>query len=740
MDANQQPDEKELEKSFSGELSDEELLKIAHRRFKIADEAWSEIRQEAKDDLKFSVGEQWPDEIKYSRDEDNRPCLTINRLPQFIHQVTNDMRQNRQAMKVSPTDDVGTPEIAKVMQGMLRHIEYSSNADTAYDTAGDSAVRCGFGFFRLVTKYCGPISFDQDIRVQRIRNRFNAMLDPSFQEPDGSDANWGFVFDNVAKDEFKNEHPGSNLSEMDSWGSVSASSNGWMTSDTVRIAEYYYKAYRSAWIVQLKNPDGDIVTMEESKVPLALLKDVIKGQRRKTMIPEIRWAKINGVEVLEKTTLPGSGKWIPIIPVLGDEVDIDGEIKLEGIVRHAKDPQRMYNYMRSSQIETIALAPKAPYVGVEGQFEGHESEWESANVRNHAYLEYKSTTLDGGQAAPPPTRSVYEPPVQAISNACQQAADEMKATTGIYDESLGNRSNAISGVAVARRTTQSATANFHFMDNLSKSIRHAGRISIDWIPDVYDTKRAVRILHPDGTDEVVTINAQFNHNGKSVNYNMSCGEYDVTTSAGPSFETKRQEAVQSIMDLMKLIPPEMAQAAAPQLVKNMDWDGADKIADLLQKMLPPQLQDAAQGQQVPPQVQAMLSGLQQQNQMLIQHLNIATQEIKTKKFDLESKERIAVMGFQTDIAIEHARLRAKGADKILDTEMENIDRHLDLLSQQSQADQAAMDQINQNGPQGAGAAGASPNGQSNQGQASGGQSAMPARPNVQPSTGGSLPG
>ena len=738
MQANQEPDEKELQKSFSGELSDDELLKIAHRRFKIADESWSEIREEAKDDLKFSVGEQWPDEIKNARDQDQRPCVTINRLPQFLHQITNDMRQNRQAMKVSPTDDVGTKETAKVIQGMLRHIEYSSNADTAYDTAGDSAARCGFGFFRLVTKYCGPISFDQDICVQRIRNRFNAMLDPSFQEPDGSDANWGFVFDEVAKDEFKNQYPEAQLSQMEEWGSVSSSSNGWMTADTTRVAEYYYKTYRSAWIVQLKNPDGDIVTMEESKVPAALLQDVIKGQRRKTLIPEIRWAKINGVEVLEKTVLPGSGKWIPIIPVLGDEIDVDGKIKLEGIVRHAKDAQRLYNYMRSAQIETIALAPKAPYVGVEGQFEGHESEWESANTRNHAYLEYKPTTLDGGQQAPPPTRSTYEPPVQAISAACQQAADEMKATTGIYDESLGNRSNAISGVAVERRNSQSQTANFHFMDNLSKSIRHAGRISVDWIPDVYDTKRAVRILHPDGTEEVVTINAIFEHNKKIVNYDMSCGNYDVTMSAGPSFETKRQEAVRSIMDLMKLIPPEMAQAAAPQLVKNMDWDGADKISDLLQKMLPPQLQDAANGQQIPPQVQQMLSQLQQQNQMLIQHLNIATDEIKTKKFDLESKERIAVMGYQTDIAIEHARLRAKGADKILDTEMENIDRHLDLLSQQQQQDNQISQTIN---PQGAGAQGASPSGPNvpNQGQPGGGN-ASPARPNVQPSTGGVPPG
>jgi hypothetical protein len=675
---NEIPDDNESIESYSADLSDEELLEVAHRRFKIAEEAWAEIRKDALDDIKFSVGEQWPDEIKIARDQDKRPCLTINFLPQYIHQITNDMRQNRQAMKVSPTDDQATKETAKVLQGLLRHIEYASNADTAYDTAGDSAVRGGFGFYRIVTAYTDPLSFDQEIQIKRVRNRFSILIDPSFQEPDGSDSNWGFAFDDVEKDDFKNEYPGAQMSGMDDWASAGNLRQEWISKDTCRVAEYYYKVYREAWIVQVKTPSGDLATIEESKVPEALLKDVVPNQRRKTRIPEIHWAKINGIEVLDKTVLPGSGKWIPIIPVLGDEVDVDGTVKLEGIVRHAKDPQRMSNYWKSAQTETIALAPRAPWIGAEGQFEGHEPEWAVANTRNLSYLEYKPTLLDNQQAAPPPSRNAYEPPVQAISGAATQAANDIKATTGIYDESLGNRSNAISGVAVQRRNTQSQTANFHFADNLSKSIRHGGRIIVDWAPGIYDTKRSVRILHPDSTEEIVTINSMFDHNGKKVNYDFSVGQYDVTLSSGPSFETKRQEAVQSIMDLMKTLPPQVSQSIADVLVENMDWSGADKVADRLKKQLPPGLQDNQANAQVPPQIQAAMQQLQQQNQMLQQHVNAATQEINTKKFELESKERIALMGFQTDIAIEHARQRAKSADKILDTEMANIDRHIDL--------------------------------------------------------------
>jgi hypothetical protein len=394
--------------------NDEDILKTAKSRFQLAVEAESEIRPLALDDLKFSAGEQWPEDVKQSRELDRRPCLTINRLPQSIHQLTNDQRQNRPSIKVSPIDDKADIDTAKIYQGIIRHIEYSSDADTAYDKAFESAVRGGFGYFRIVTEYCDPMSFNQDIKIKQIRNPFTVYLDPNYQKPDGSDANWGFIVEDIPHDEYKAQYPKSKLASMEDWQSVGDQQAYWASSTTYRIAEYFYKEVTETKLLLLS--DKSVITEKEMKDELASgmwPEGLTVVAERMSMLPSIKWCKLNGVEVLEKTDW--LGRWIPIIPVLGEELDIDGKRILSGITRHAKDPQRMYNYWASAETETIALAPRAPFIGVEGQFEGHEAEWRTANVRNHAFLQYKPKSL-GGVLAPPPQRNAYEPPVQAITH------------------------------------------------------------------------------------------------------------------------------------------------------------------------------------------------------------------------------------------------------------------------------------------------------------------------------------
>ena len=655
------------------ESSDDAILKLAHKRYDIAVEATTKIHQSALEDIQFSAGEQWPDNVKREREQDVRPCLTINRIPQFIRQITNDQKQNRPSIKVSPIDDKADVETARILQGMIRHIENSSDADTAYDMAFDSAVRGGFGYFRIITDYVSPLSFDQEIRFKMIRNRFSIQLDPSYKQPDGSDANWGFEVVDMTKDEFKAQFPNAKMSRMDDWDAIGNSVPGWATKDGCRVAEYFYKELKEFTLCLL----SDKTIYRKDQLPPILPTGVTVVKERQSVEVKVKWCKINATEILEMTDW--DSKWIPIIPVLGEMIDDGTELKLEGVVRYAKDPQRMYNYFASSETETIALAPRTPWVGVEWSFEGFEGQWKTANTRNHAFLQYKAKTI-GGQPAPPPTRNTFEPPIQAISAARALSVEDLKGTTGIYDDALGKQSNADSGIAIKRRTTQSQTSNFHFVDNLTKSLRHAGRICIDLIPNVYDTARAQRILGDDGTEEVVWINALFEKDGKKVTYDLGAGEYDVTISTGPSYETKRQEAVASIIDLTKSYP-QMAQIAGDILVRNMDWQGSAEIADRLKKMLPPGVadDDKAQHQQLPAQVTAQM---QQQNQMiqqLSQELQAATMEIKTKKFELESKERIAFAQLQMDASITMAKLGSKSGEFLMDHEVGQIDRRLSMI-------------------------------------------------------------
>jgi hypothetical protein len=650
--------------------SDEDVLDLARKRFQSAEEAEREIRTLGLEDLKFSVGEQWPDDLRRKRELEKRPCLTINRLSHSIRQVVNEQLKNPISSKVSPVDDKADIETAKIYNGMLRHIQYASDASTAYGTAFNFAARASFGYFRLLTEYCDPFSFDQEIRIARIRNPFTVYLDPNYQQPDGSDANWGFIFEDISKEEYDEKYPDSKLASMDDWLSIGDSRSEWITKDTIRVAEYFSKETKEITIVQLA--DGQVV----DKALLQGDEQIIN--ERKSYVSVIKWRLINGVEVLEEKILPGSGKWIPIIPVLGEEICFEGKRILEGVVRHAKDSQRMYNYWATAETETIALAPKAPFIGVEGQFEGHESKWRSANTENYPYLEYKAKTI-GGQIAPPPQRNVIEPPVMAITQARMQASEDLKATTGIYDAALGARSNETSGVAIKNRAVQAQTSNYHLVDNLSKSVRHCGRISIDWMPYVYDGARAVRILGEDGAEEIIRINQEFERKGEIVNYDLSRGKYDVTVSVGPSYESKRQEAVDAMLEFTRSMPGQAA-VIADLLVKNMDWPGAQEFAERLRKTLPPEFQSDGEKKSIPPEIKSQFDQMGQMIEALTGQLNEANGKIENKTIELESRERIEMAKIQANIELELAKMGSQEGMFLLKQEVAEIQGRLDLLN------------------------------------------------------------
>lgn len=667
---------------------DENILIDARERFKLAQDAYSEINRDAVTDLKFSFGDQWPTDLKQERDLDKRPCLVINRIPQFIRQITNDQRQNKPSIKVSPVDDEADVKTAEIYQGIIRHIEYSSNAKSAYNTAFDWAVRTGLGWFRIVPEYCDPYSFNQEIKIKRISNRFTTYLDPAFTEFDGSDSEWGNISEILTKNAFKELYPKSELSLMPEWEMIGGQYPYWITdSDHCRVVEDFCRDYKNIKIVQFSNghvlsdvKEDEVRTflerfnsvLQPGQLPLEVIRE------RDSSVPFVKWIKHNGIEILEQTELPG--KYIPIIPVVGEEINIEGRRNFQGIVRTAMDSQRMYNYWASSETETIALAPRAPFIGYEGQFEGHEKQWETANRKNHAFLQVKAVPFGAnGAVLPLPQRNVFEAPVQAITNARMLASEDLKATTGIYDAALGAQANEKSGVAIQRRAMQAQMSNFHFVDNLSQSIAHGGRIITDWIPHYYDAPQAIRILGEEGNEEVIRINEEFERKGEVVNYDLSKGKYDVTVSTGPSYETKRQEAAEMMMDLTKALP---AQAAmfADLLVKNLDLPGNQEIAERIKKTLPPGIADGDDKTPVPPQVQAQVQQMNQVIEVLTQKLNESQDKIENKTLELESKERIALAQIQAQLQIKMAELGSKESIVLLQAQIQEIENRMALLN------------------------------------------------------------
>jgi len=550
-------------------MDEQALLRTAREQFEAAVDFDRDNRDEALDDLKFMAGEQWPSEVESARKSDNRPCLTINRLPQFVRQVTGDMKQNRPAIRVRPADDDADDETAEILTGLIRHIEQSSSATRHYTRAGAHSVECGIGHFRIATRYVDETSDEQELAVELIRDPLSVYWDPDAAEETREDARYCFVTQWYSKAAFEAEWPDAvptnwEAANGDAW-------SGWIEGERVRVAEYWCKKKRKVWIAE----DGQEMTGGEM---LRVYKD-IGGQVRRREVTEVVQYIMSGDALLEPPT-PFPGKRIPIIPVIGEEIQVGDRTVRHGLIRHAKDAQRMYNYSRTAQAEAGALQPRAPYIATRRMIEGYEAIWQASNTKNYPILPYNPDPDAPGampQRIAPPMAS------QAWSQEVGLAAEDMKATTGIYDAGLGNRSNETSGVAIRQRQMESDTGTFTFIDNLARSIEYAGKLMVEIIPIIYDTDRVIRVLGEDDSESTARINAVIDPPDER-SYGFDTGKYDVVVDVGPAYQTRRQEAADSMQQFIQSMP-QMGAYIADLYVQAQDWPDKDPIKDRIRKLM-----------------------------------------------------------------------------------------------------------------------------------------------------------
>jgi len=635
---------------------DDDLLSTARDRLNMAISAYSESREDEIDDLRFYAGSpdnhwQWPADVLATRGAvqgqtiNARPCLTINKLPQHVRQITNDQRQNRPSGKVIPADDKADLEVAEIYDGMVRHIEYISDADVAYDTACENQVAFGEGYIRLLTEYCDDNSFDQDIKIGRIRNAFSVYMDPMIQDPCGADAKWCFITEDVTREDYERMFPdASPVSTLQQLGVGDQSISQWINENTVRIAEYFYVEYEPATLNLYYGGNTAFAgSPEDKQMRAAGMKPI---RTRQVDRQKVKWCKINGYEVLEEREW--AGKYIPVVRVVGNEFEVDGRVYLSGLVRNAKDAQRMYNYWVSQEAEMLALAPKAPFVGYGGQFEGYETQWKTANTQNWPYLEVNPDATDAlGNPLPLPQRAMPPMAQSGLIQAKVGASDDIKSTTGQYDASLGMQGNEKSGRAILARERQSDTGTYHYVDNLARAVRHLTRQIVDLIPKIYDTQRIARIIGLDGEADMAMIDpTQPEPVRKIVDqqtgavikkiYNPSVGKYDVCVTTGPSYMTKRQEAAESMAQVLQANPA-LWQVAGDLLVKNFDWPGADDLAKRLRKMIDPKLlEDSEEALPELMAAQQQMQAMQQEMSHMATMLENVSQSIENR--DIEVKE------------------------------------------------------------------------------------------------------
>jgi hypothetical protein len=660
----------------------QEVLAEAREEYSDDLAAWSENRNQGLNDLRFGMGEQWPIEIANQRQREGRPCLTINLQPSFIRQVVNEGRQNRPQIKVRPVDNNADVQTAKIFDGLIRHVESSSDADIAYDTALDSACRTGMGFFTIDVDYAYDDSFDQEIQFGRVGNPFAVVFDGESTAGDSSDWRRAFITELMDRDDFERMYPGADGGGFEGDDKV----NPWCSENQVRLAQYWKKEEVERKVLLMSN--GEVVDAERYEDPEVMevfqMAGVVPTQERLTKSCNIIKRIISGQEILGETKWRGN--IIPVIPVYGEEINLEGRRYFRSLIHDGKDAQRMFNYWRTTATELLALTPKAPWIAPKGAFKTDANKWATVNTQTWGTLEY-----DG--AVPPQKQPFDQVPTGVLQEAIN-AADDMKRIIGIHDASLGVPGDEISGKAIRYRKHQADTSVYHFIDNLNRGIRCGGRVLIDLIPQVYSGPRIIRILGIDGKPQNVALSPPGQAQqvqppqGFDRVYDITQGHYDLVVEAGPSYATRREESVESILSFISAFPAS-APILGDMVAKMSDWPEHEEVAARLETLLPPNIQAQIKGQpppppQIPPEVMMAQQKAQADLQISMQKAQQAAQLEAQKAQNQQERE---VLQAKADIQVE--QMRAQAAMQI-DREKAQLDFELARQKAQLEIDLELM--------------------------------------------------
>lgn len=652
-------------------------------RFRSCKEHSTTIRQDALEDLQFVAGEQWSEKAKKDRADANRPCLTINKTYGYINRVVNENLQNRPAIKARSVDSATDSITADVISGIIRHILNSGDSRSAFDNAYRYAVVSGFGYFRILTEYCDETTFNQDIKIKQIPNPFSVYYPIHLiREPDYTDAPYCFIREKISKDEFKRRWP-KFKDKVDSFGEGGTGDTDWVTEDSVTIAEYFDVTYEDATLYLL--PDGKTVNVLPDGVEPVKTRPAPKRK--------IKWYLLTAFDILDEKDWAGS--FIPVIPILGQELNVDGQVSLISLTRYLKEPAQMYNFWASGLTESIQNQPKVPYLVDARSIKQHKAFWDVLNVKNLTHLPYDSYDKDSGKPLPPPQR-IGPPEVSvAIVQALTLASQGMKEVSGINDASMGTEGNERTGKAIIARQRMSNISTYHFVNNANRAVRSLGKQLVDLIPKIIDTTRAVRILGEDMTDKVMMVNL-LHPDDKGQLYDLSVGKYDVVCDVGPSYDTKNMEAVDMLTTLMQTAP-ETTLISADILARKLDFPGNAELSERFKRFInikfpgvvpddemgTPEAQLRNQIGQMAQDVEKLLAKSQMDDAQKVQMMDLIKSMdavIKNKDAEVAAKVETANIRAQAEIAKAQMTFSTEQMKQEHDTKMKAMDMAMSLHS------------------------------------------------------------
>jgi portal protein len=627
-------------------VTPQEIYLEADERLRISVEAMGENAKKGIEALEFEDGNQWPVDLANMRKIDRRPTLTINLTRSMVRRVCNNMRQQRPRIKVHPVGDGARIEDAKVVSGLIRHIETLSNASVAYDTGGESAVKIGWGYWRIIAEYVDEMSRDQELKIRAIRNAFTVYDDPTTQFPTGQDRDWLLISQEMQRQAYRKKYPQAKNAQWNKGGPGDVS-RLWESKEKIRLAEYYRVHKTPEYLHYLNDGtqlfDKDYRRLREPLEAIGVKREEDHAgnpQGRMSHRREIQWFRLNGIEVVEKRTLPG--RWIPVVRCLGNILDINGQVRMRGMIADLMDSNRMLNYWATCETEIVALAPRAPYIAAEGQLDGH-TEWKDANQKPYSSLTYNIVHANpddpNSPVLPPPQRTEAVQVPAGIVNARQSAKQDLMELAGMpHEPGRDTPGVVVSGKALRERQALSDIGHFQYYDNQTMAISFTGEILLDQIPHYYSTQRMQRIIGEDGVPQMVKINEKVmgphptdptQQAIQEVKNNLTVGRFDVVMDTGPGYETKRQEGQEAVIDLLKTpLGEPIVKTGADIIVRNMDFAGADDLADRLLPTNEQGMQKAVQA--LPKEAQGIVMALQAQLKQAQGVIQQQAMEIKYK--------------------------------------------------------------------------------------------------------------
>jgi len=622
--------------------SEADIFLEACQRLKLAEENEGDNRTRALEATAFRNGQQWPDDVYNQRaNVEKRPTLTINHTNTYCTRLENKLRQQRPRIKCHPTGGGARVETAQAITGLVRHIEYLSNASVAYDMGAAATINGGWGYWRIISDYIAPDSFDQELLIRPIFNTFTCYDDPMALMPAGEDRKWFLISEEMSRSEYKRRYPRAENVEWSPAAPGDQNSTRWETKFKVRLAEYFRIHEVGDTLVLMTDGRGwfkSQLPSEETMLasgfqpatqPRLNPEAEPEWITRPTTRKQLQWFRLNGRKVVDRKDLPG--KYVPVIRCQGNMTVLNGQVYRSGMVDDLMDPARMFNYWRSSETERYALAPKAPWVMAEGQDDGHP-EWDDANTRSYSRLVYKPVTDGVGNALPPPIRQPATPIEQGFAQAAQSAQMDLMSVAGMPQENPETQARVIGGNKyLQRRQGIEDLTHYQFYDNQTYSIMMTGIILLDLIPHYYDARRMQRIIGDDDKPQMVEINVPADDPAANpifnIKSNLEVGRYDVVMDTGPGYATKREEGTEAVIGLLATpLGEPIVKTGADIVVRNMDFAGADELADRLAVTNPEGMEKVIEG--LPKQAQTIVQSLMSQNQNLQKVVEQQALEIK----------------------------------------------------------------------------------------------------------------